>query len=117
VLGRYLESGLHEPGGLLPGKTFMATPGFEELQRGDGSLTHEFEIGGVRERRMVLPYQIWMLQRVADVLRECTATEAGRESVEALMSRFEGSEGFMRLDDKLATCRVKKVRGLIYADG
>jgi glutathione S-transferase len=116
TLRRYLASGQHEPGALLPGKTFMATPGFEALQRGDGPLTLEFEIGGVRERRMVLPYQIWMLQRLADALRECVATEAGLESVETLVGQLAGADGLLHLDEKLRGCRVRKVKGLIFAD-
>ena len=86
TLRQYLESGQHEPGVELPGKTFLATPGFEHLQTGDGPLTHEFEIGGVRERRMVVPYHLWMLQRIARVVRECTATSENAEAVRSWLS-------------------------------
>jgi glutathione S-transferase len=115
TLRRYLEGGQHEPGAELPGKTFLATPGFEKLQTGNGPLTHEFEIGGVRERRMVLPYQVWMLQRLAEVLRECNATDAGRKSVRALLAQLDGGEELLGLDEKLSGCRVEKVRGRIFA--
>ncbi|MEM9176576.1 MAG: glutathione S-transferase family protein, partial [Myxococcota bacterium] len=52
----FVASPGHTPGDELPGKTFTATPGFVELQTGEGPLTHAFSIGGVESRRMVVPY-------------------------------------------------------------
>ena len=114
-LRAYLVSGRHTPGGELPGKTFTPTPGFEALQTGDGPLTHEFAIDDTRARRMVVPYHVWMLQRLADVLHECTRTESGRVRVEALLSAFPKGGELLRLDELLAGCRVRKVGGRIYA--
>jgi glutathione S-transferase len=111
----YLASGRHAPGGELPGKTFTPTPGFEALQTGDGPLTHEFAIGGLRARRMVVPYHVWMLQRLADVLRGCVRTDAGRARIEDLLSRLPSGLELLKLDDALAGCRVRKVGGRIFA--
>ncbi len=114
-LREYLASGAHTPGGELPGKTFTPTPGFEALQTGDGPLTHAFEIGGARARRMVVPYHVWMLQRVANVLEECTRSAAGRARVEALLSRVAGGGELWALADELADVRVRKVGGRIFS--
>jgi glutathione S-transferase len=116
VLRDFVASEAHAPGGELPGKTFTATPGFEEHQTGRGALTHEFEIGGIRERRMVVPYQVWMLQRLAGVLRECTASADGRAAVEGLLERFERGGELLGLDALLAGCRVRKEGGRLYSE-
>ncbi len=112
----FVASGELAPEGELPGKTFTPTPGFDALQTGDGALTHEFEIGGVRERRMVLPYHVWMLQRVADAMRACTATASGREAIEELLARLDGGLALLDLDEKLAGCRVRKVGGRLFSE-
>ena len=115
ALRAYLASGRFAPGGELPGKTFTTTPGFEALQSGDGPLTHEFTLGGVAERRMVTAIHVWMLQRIADVLRECTATPAGRAAVEDLLAAFPNGPPLLGLDALLAGCRVRKQGGRIFA--
>ncbi len=112
----FIASDEHAAGGELPGKTFAATPGFEALQTGDGPLTHAFEIGGIRGRRMVVPYQIWMLQRVERALERCTASENGEKSVEELLARFEGGTDLLDLEAVLAGCRVRKERSLLFAE-
>lgn len=111
----YLASGKHVPGTELPGKTFTPTPGFEALQTGDGPLTHEFEIGGLRARRMVVPYHVWMLQRLGDVLRECVRTEAGSAEIESLLARLPNGKELLSLDAELAGCRIRKVGGRLFA--
>ncbi len=113
VLRAFIASDAHAPGAELPGKTFTATPGFEDHQTGDGALTHEFELGGVRARRMVVPYQVWMLGRLADALRECTA---GREALTGLLEPFEHGPELLELDKLLEGCRVSKQGGLLYSD-
>jgi hypothetical protein len=115
VLRAFIAGGAHEPGGELPGKTFIATPKFAEHQTGEGALTHAFEIGGIQSRRMVVPYQVWMLQRLADALRECTATADGRAAVEALLVPFEGGTDLLALDSLLDGCRVRKEGGRLYS--
>ena len=116
-LTAYIASEAYEPGARLPGKTFGVTPGFETLQTGGGPLTHEFELRGVRERRMVLPYQVWMLQRMAGVLDECTRSPAGRTSIEKLLGQFAAGEAFLKLDASLAGCRLLKQNGQLVAEG
>ena len=106
----YLASGAHPRGGELPGKTFTPTPGFEALQTGEGPLTHEFELGGMRARRMVLPYHVWMLQRLADAMRG-----APRAELAAFLRRFPKGEEVLGLDALLAGCRVRKQGGRIFA--
>jgi len=114
VLGQYLASGQHPAGTPLPGKSFGATPGCE-AQLGDGALTHEFEIGGVRERRMVLPYQVWMLQRVGKAMGACRATPEGARALTDFLERWPAGARLLALDEALADCRVRKVKGTLYA--
>lgn len=115
VLRAFLASGQHPNGGELPGKTFTPTPGFEALQTGEGPLTHEFEIDGLRARRMVVPYHVWMLQRLSDVIRECVSKESGRTEIESLLSAFPSGGELLHLDAALDGCRVRKVGGRIFA--
>ena len=115
-LSAFVASGEHQRGGELPGKTFTATPGFEALQTGEGPLTHGFELGGVRGRRMVVPYQVWMLQRLAGALDSCLTTPGGRESIPALLSRFPGGSELLDLDQHLAGCRIRKEGALLFSE-
>jgi glutathione S-transferase len=117
VLTDFIASDLHAAGAELPGKTFTATPGFEALQTGEGELTHAFEIGGVESRRMVIPYQVWMLQRIADVLRLAAATEGGRASLESLLSEFERGAELLELDKLLSGCLVQKDGAKLFSRG
>jgi hypothetical protein len=115
VLTRYIASDAHTRGGELPGKTFTATPGFIDEQTDDGVLTHEFEIAGKRGRRMVIPYQIWMLQRIEAVLTTCRASRAGRDAVDELLGHFERGPELLQLEEILAGCRVRKERALLFS--
>jgi glutathione S-transferase len=108
VLTDFVASDGHAAGAELPGKTFTATPGFEALQTGEGELTHAFEVGGVESRRMVIPYQVWMLQRIADVVRVAAGTEGGRASLESLLSEFERGAELLEIDALLEGCLVQK---------
>ena len=114
-LTAYLQSGAHAPGAPLPGKTFGPSPGFEALQTGEGPLTHEFELCGVRERRTVFPYQVWMLQRVAAVLDGCSASAEGRASVEDLLAAVPNGRSLLELNERLAGCRLRKQNGQLVA--
>jgi glutathione S-transferase len=117
TLTRYLKSDSHSDAVELPGKTFGAGPGFQELQTGSGPLTHEFELRGVRGRRMVLPYQIWMLQRLADVLHDCAGDANGKGRIDALLNRVNGGMELWELDDRLSGCRVRREHNRIFAAG
>jgi glutathione S-transferase len=115
TLTAFIASDAHAPGGELPGKSFTVTPGFEHLQTGDGPLTHAFRIGDASGRRMVIPYQIWMLQRLERVLAACTSRPAGRAAVEALLGGFDGGAELLRLGELLAGCRLRKEGGRLYS--
>jgi glutathione S-transferase len=115
VLTDFIASDAHEPGGQLPGKSFTATPEFLALQTGDGPLTHEYRIGDVSGRRMVIPYQIWMLQRVERVLAACTANAAGRAAIEELLAGFEDGPELLELARLLAGCRIRKEGGRLFS--
>jgi glutathione S-transferase len=108
TLAAFVARDAHAPGDELPGKTFTATPGFEALQTGEGALTHAFTIGGVESLRMVVPYQMWMLGRLEEVLGHCTASDAGRAAVEKLLDAFPRGRELLGLDGVLAGCRVRK---------
>ena len=111
VLRDFVASDAHTAGDPLPGGSFTATMGFWELQTGDGPLTHAFEIGGIQSRRMVVPYQVWMLQRIEAVLARCTSTPAGRAAIEAWLGRFERGPELLSLSERLDGARVVKEAG------
>jgi glutathione S-transferase len=116
ALRGYLASGAHALGGELPGKSFTASPGFEALQQGEGALAHAFTIDGVAGRRMVVPYQAWMLQRLAAVVAECRATGPGAAATDALLTGFECGAELTRLDRHLAGIRIRKQGGRLFAE-
>ena len=106
----FLASGAHSPGDELPRKTFTATPGFESLQTGEGALTVPFEIGGIAARRMVVPYQLWMLDRL-----ERAMTNANRKALSDWLGRFESGEEILELGSWLEGCRVDKNGGRLFS--
>ena len=105
----------HTPGEGLPAKSFFADPPWREHQTGDGVLTHEFEIGGIRSRRMVIPYQVWMLQRVAAVLDVALEGDDGRASISAWLENFASGPELLELNDRLAGCRVRKAGPALFS--
>jgi len=115
TLARFIASDAHAAGGELPGKTFFATPGFEAHQTGDGALTHEFEIGGVRARRMVVPYQIWMLQRVERAIAQACEVPGGRAALERMLGAFPGGLELLDLPELLSSCRIRKEGARLFA--
>ncbi|MCP3984479.1 MAG: glutathione S-transferase [bacterium] len=115
VLTRFIASDAHDPGGELPGKTFTATPGFEALQTDGGALTHRFEIRGAAGRRMVIPYQVWMLQRIEATLAKATSTAEGRGALAKLLGSFPRGGEILDLSTLLAGCRIRKEGALLYS--
>ncbi len=115
ALRTYLASGTAAADGELPGKTFTTTPSFEALQSGDGPLTHEFTLGGVRARRMVTAIHVWMLQRLAAELNACSATPNGRAALESLLASLPNGLALWGLEENLRGCRVRKDGGRIFA--
>ena len=116
VLTRYIASDAHEIGAELPGKTFTATPEFMAEQTGEGPLTHDFEIRGTGGRRMVVPYQIWMLQRVERAVAACTAGPGGREALETLLERFPRGAEILDLAGLMGGCRLRKQGARIFSE-
>lgn len=114
-LRAYIESSAHERGGEIPGKSFTASPGFETAQQGKGPLTHTFTVGGVTGRRMVAPYQVWMLQRMAAAMRECTEVRSGRDSLSTLLQELPRGSELLELDALLAGCSIRKEGGNLYS--
>lgn len=111
----FIASDAHESGGALPGKSFTADLPWFDHQTGDGALTHDFEIGGIAARRMVTPYHVWMLQRLAGVLDEAMANEAGRASVTTWLDQFPNGGELLELNDRLTDCRVRKEGALLFS--
>jgi glutathione S-transferase len=115
ALTAFLASDAHDLGTEVPGKSFTATPGFDELQTGNGPLTHDFKLGSVRGRRMVVPYQIWMLGRLLPILDECRASAEAAAAIDSLLGDFPGAERFCELERALRGCRLRKEGGLLYS--
>ncbi len=115
VLRDFIASPAHVRGGELPGRTFTVSPGFEVLQTGEGALTHAFTLEGVPGRRMVTAYHVWMLQRLAESLRACRASDAGRAAVDAMLAGIPGGTALLELDEMLGGCPVEKRGGRIFS--
>ena len=113
-LRAWLDSEAHTRGDEIPGKSFTATPGFEAEQQGDGSLTHEFTIGQAKGRRMVVPYQVWMMQRLASVLTECNAGP-NASAVKEMLGRVPGGSALLELDTMLEGCEIRKDGGRLFS--
>ncbi len=103
VVTKYIEQ---SPTDALPGKSFHSSAEFRNDQSGDGPLTLEFVIGGVVGRRMASPYQVWMLQRLAEKL---SATEPEDNNVLiGFLQEFEGGAQLLELEKLLTGCRIVK---------
>jgi len=114
-LRAFLANGAAARGAELPGRSFTVTPGFETHQQGDGALTHPFRIGDVESRRMVLPYQVWMLQRIETAMAPCVDSSEGRAVLEELLAPFPGGADLLRLGELLEGARVRKELGRLHA--
>ncbi len=119
ALRAFMESDAHELGDEFPGKTFYATPGLGDHQLDQGPLTHEFEIGGIESRRMVVPYQFWMLQRIEEAMRDCVNDETQRTALVALLSNFESGDECIDLGETLGELlghwRVRKEGARLFS--
>jgi len=110
ALTEFVASEMHVLGDALPRKTFTATPGFENLQCNEGPLTVPFLIGGIRSRRMVVPYQMWMLQRIV------VAMDGFDDPLLAIwLTGLPKGESFLTVASRLTGCQVKKEGGLLYS--
>merc|ERR1712232_39102 len=88
-------------------------------QHGTGALTHDFELpfdaqgragGTSRGRRLVVPYQVWMLQRLAAVLYE-----SNDAVIKAFLEKLRCGPELLELPSMLVGCRVRREGGLLYA--
>ena len=79
----------------LPGKSFYSPPEFSDLQSKGGALSYAFEIGGVREEKMVSPYQIWMLQRMESAMSRAVNGEKQRADLADFLSGFEDGSALL----------------------
>lgn len=118
VVTRYLrEERAADNQAPLPGKSFG--PSSFDQHRG-GPLTHCFSLpfdevgrpgGRSTGRRLVIPYQIWMLQRIEEMsLRNGDAVPR----LMPLLSRLRDGVDLLHLPDLLDGCRVRKEGGRIY---
>ena len=110
ALSAFIASDAHETGNELPRKSFTATPGFEDYQTGEGLLTVPFEIGGAAARRMVVPTQIWMLQRLGAAM-----AAADRVELADWLKQFSHGEEMLTLDEMMADCRIDKQGGRLLS--
>ena len=109
-LTAFIASDAHESAGELPGKTFFADPTFGDIQTGDGPLTHEYSLGDVTGRRMVVPYQMWMLGRLHAVFEA-----AERSALEAMLEGIPSGVELLNLGELLAGCRVVRKDARLYS--
>jgi glutathione S-transferase len=115
-LRAYAESEAHSIGDELPGKTFTATPGFFELQLDGGALTHAFDIGGIESRRMVVPYQVWMWQRICTAMQEARADPESSKSVDQFLSSLGAGSDFFDIGGVLGKLRIRKEGARLYSE-
>ena len=59
---------------------------------------------------MVVPYQIWMLQRL-----EAMMVETERGNLTTWLERFENGREILTLSDRLQGCTVDKRGGLLFS--
>jgi glutathione S-transferase len=111
ILRDYIASDAYAAGKPLPFKSFYSPPGFDQLQSKGGALSHEFEIRGVREWRMVSPYQIWMLGRLSDAMQN----ETNDENMMSLLAKFKDGQDLLTLQAHLKGCRLQKEFERLYA--
>jgi hypothetical protein len=57
---------------------------------------------------MVVPYQIWMLQRIERAMKDAASDRPGIASTEPLLGRFASGHELLALSELLVDCRVEK---------
>ena len=112
VLTDFIASGQHDRDASLPFKSFYSPAQFRELQSKGGALSHEFEIGGVRENRMVSAYQVWMLCRLSDAMDFSSV----RTELDAFLAGIPGGPEILELPQRLEGCRLRKQFEQLYVD-
>ena len=105
VLSNYIKDAQSDA---LPFKSFYASAQFRDLQLKGGALSHEFEIGGIRESRMVSPYQVWMLGRLSDAMTSSFDDESEVAVLKNMLSCFVEGPEILDLPERLKGCRLRK---------
>jgi glutathione S-transferase len=105
VLSNYIEDAQSDA---LPFKSFYSPAQFRDLQSKGGALSHEFEIGGIREFRMVSPYQVWMLGRLSDAMLSSFDDASEAAVLKTMLSCFDGGSEILDLPERLKGCRLRK---------
>lgn len=105
VVRAFIEN---SPNGKLPGKSFHSSAEFRADQSGEGALTLEFEIGGIKERRMASPYQVWMLTRISRAMEAEMTSQGLRSELEEFLSSFNDGTELLDLENLLADCNIVK---------
>ncbi|MEM7016784.1 MAG: glutathione binding-like protein [Pseudomonadota bacterium] len=108
VLSTYIASSEHDAETPLPFKSFYSPAEFRALQSKGGALSHEFEIGGVREHRMVSPYQVWMLGRLSEAMSASFEDDAQSARLKGLLTDLNGGLEIFGLSQRLKGCRLRK---------
>ena len=110
TLSRFISSDEQVIGGELPRKSFTATPGFEEYQTGEGTLTVPFTIGESEGRRMVVPIQIWMVQRIGDAMER-----ADQKELADWLKHFKQGGDMLEINAMTANCKINKHGGRLFS--
>jgi glutathione S-transferase len=110
-LSAFVHSDAHQMGDELPRKSFTASPGFEALQTNGGALTHDFTLGGITRRRMVVVNQMWMLQRLRPIVAACAA----HASVTQWLQNFADADSLLTLDEMMAGYEIEKRGGKLFS--
>ena len=110
ALSQFISSDNHKIGGELPRKSFTASPGFEDYQTESGILTVPFEIGGKTARRMVVPTQIWMLQRISVAMEG-----AAKGKLAGWLAQFAQGEEVLTINEMTAECQINKQGGRLLS--
>jgi hypothetical protein len=58
---------------------------------------------------------MWMLERIAQVLRRCVASDSGQGAIVELLSRFERGSELLDLDRLIAGCHVRKEGARLFS--
>eukprot|EP00929_Paragymnodinium_shiwhaense_P092666 TRINITY_DN52649_c0_g1_i1.p1 TRINITY_DN52649_c0_g1~~TRINITY_DN52649_c0_g1_i1.p1 ORF type:complete len:494 (+),score=42.37 TRINITY_DN52649_c0_g1_i1:47-1528(+) len=110
---RYIKA--HGRSVVLPAKSFNSGIA---AQDGEGALTHAFTLpfdsegnpgSSSRGRRMVLPFHIWLLQRI-----EGSVNAADAPVLAGFLKRFPGGEELLELPSLLEGCRLRKVGDKLF---
>ena len=110
-----MHSSEHNIGSRLPEKSFGPTPGFGKAQMVDenGTLTHDFTIEGHKGRRMVIPYTIWMVQRLFQQNQVLKNIKINQNILD-LLNQIGGND-IQNLGKYLDGINIRKDGGLLYS--